>query len=213
MVAALEYKHAGPVEAQTCASPFCFTYSDTLVTLEVHTPEPSEAHKNQYVAFGNNPVMFVDPWGLRLTDAQYAALQEILERERSSGTRFAAIQSGNTWGDRLLQPFNADSGNNSHLQTAYGPVDIDWFTDLWSATSEMPPGFVYPVYTVGKGIWSITRRIIGSPNGNPWPFQDPGERTAVSLVSRKKGYRSFLTDEFFEKEYWSYKRKETDSNK
>jgi len=63
MVATLEYKRAEPVEAQTYASPLCCTYSDTLVTVKVHTPEPSEAHKNQYVAFANNPVNLVDPDG------------------------------------------------------------------------------------------------------------------------------------------------------
>lgn len=64
MVATLEYKRADPVEAQTYASPLSCTYSDTLVTVKVHTPEPSEAHKNQYVFCANNPVNFRDPDGL-----------------------------------------------------------------------------------------------------------------------------------------------------
>lgn len=64
MVATLEYKHAEPLEAESYASPLCCTYSETHVSVQVHTPEPSEAHKNQYVFCGNNPVMFVDPFGL-----------------------------------------------------------------------------------------------------------------------------------------------------
>jgi len=63
MVATLEYKRAEPVEAQTYASPLCCTYSDTLVTVKVHTPEPSEAHKNQYVFCACNPVNCRDPDG------------------------------------------------------------------------------------------------------------------------------------------------------
>jgi len=64
MVATLEYKRTEPIEAEAYASPLICTYSDTLVTVEVHTPDPGEAHKNQYVALANNPVNFVDPDGL-----------------------------------------------------------------------------------------------------------------------------------------------------
>ena len=64
MVETVKQKHTYSVEPEIYAySPSC-TYSHTLVTLEVHTPEPSEAYKNQYVFCGNNPVMFVDPFGL-----------------------------------------------------------------------------------------------------------------------------------------------------
>jgi len=96
MVAALEYKHAGPVEAQTCASPFCFTYSDTLVTLEVHTPEPSEAHKNLYQAFASNPVMFRDPFG-------FVSAWAFWDPESAVGRQFVSI--GDAFGSTLARPF------------------------------------------------------------------------------------------------------------
>ena len=40
------------------------TYSDTLVTVQVHTRDEGDAYKNQYVFCGNNPVNFRDPLGL-----------------------------------------------------------------------------------------------------------------------------------------------------
>jgi len=63
MVATLEYKRTEPIEAEAYASPLICTYSDTLVTVEVHTPDPGEAHKNQYMFCHNNPVMYVDHTG------------------------------------------------------------------------------------------------------------------------------------------------------
>jgi len=64
MVETVKQKHTYSVEPEIYAySPSC-TYSHTLVTLEVHTPEPSEAYKNQYVFCANNPVNFTDPSGL-----------------------------------------------------------------------------------------------------------------------------------------------------
>ena len=64
MPVALQSRRPETVEEEVFASPLSCTFSDTLVTVEVHTPDPSVGHKNQYVFCGNNPVNFVDPTGL-----------------------------------------------------------------------------------------------------------------------------------------------------
>lgn len=97
MVATLEYKHAEPLEAESYASPLCCTYSETHVSVQVHTPEPSEAHKNQYVAFGNCPVMFRDwsglcPEGERDVDWGYFEDYSLIDRLRGNTPKVLVIR-------------------------------------------------------------------------------------------------------------------------
>ena len=147
----------------------------------------------------NNPINFIDPWGL-LTQAQYDSLVQVLAIEQELGTHEAARRISNTFShpnhQALLQVFNADSGNDSMVNG----VDIDWFTDLTSVSEARFPGFVEAQYIVGKSYWSISRRAIGYPNGNPWPFQDPGERAAVRKAALGRHYSDFITPEYLEKE-------------
>jgi len=64
MPVALQSSRPETVEEEVFALPLSCTFSETYVTVKVHTPDPGTAHKNQYVAFGNNPVNVVDPDGL-----------------------------------------------------------------------------------------------------------------------------------------------------
>lgn len=80
----------------------------------------------------------VDLIGLRgimpqdLTPEQVHALHELVRREAEYGALRAAQISSNTWGDGLLQPFNSDLGAFTNIETGYGELDLDWFTDMQS---------------------------------------------------------------------------------
>ncbi|MCF7855314.1 MAG: hypothetical protein K9N51_10995 [Candidatus Pacebacteria bacterium] len=167
---------------------------------------------NQYVAFDNNPVNFVDPLGL-LTREQYNDLVQILEMERQLGTHETARRISNSFEHQhhrpLLKRFNADEGGNSRING----VDIDWFTDLASRSEVRFPGFVTSQYIVAKSFWSIYRRVIGKPNGYPWPFQDPGERVAVRKVELGRRYSDIITSDYLAKQIISDSSQESECEK
>ena len=60
-------------------------------------------------------------------------------------------------------------------------IDVDWFTDINGYTGGMPSA-APAAYVVGKSFWHAT----GGTKG--WPFQDPGEVTAVAYASRGASY-------------------------
>lgn len=100
--------------------------------------------------------------------------------------------SGNTLGDHLLEPFN--SSFKPHIKTAYGPLDLDWFTDI----SGYSAGFQAVVYPVAKLGWTAIRMISGVlPANKPLPLQDPGERTAVYNSMMGLTYQDFFDENFF----------------
>jgi RHS repeat-associated protein len=124
-----------------------------------------------------------------LTKTQCDALRTVLDREAQFGTPQAARMSSNTLGDRTLTPFNSEYVPN--LQTPVGELDLDWYTDLqgWGV------GFQPVVYPVMKTAWTVTRLLAGHSIGNPLPFQDPGERTAM-LESMNGGYKDIFTPSY-----------------
>jgi RHS repeat-associated protein len=122
----------------------------------------------------------------KLTKQQCQALRTVLDREAKFGTPQAARMSSNTFGDKTLAPFNSSYVPN--LQTPVGELDLDWYTDLqgWGL------GFQPVVYPVMKTVWTVTRLFGGLSTGNVFPFQDPGERTAL-IESMDGGYKDIFT--------------------
>jgi len=167
---------------------------------------------NLYQAFNNNPLNFIDPFGLEiypttfigpirpndqrgLTHAQYRALRTVLERERKNGPRKAAQMSSITFGDGLLSPFNSSYGHT--VPTRYGHMDLDWFTDS-RAYSYGGRYTVLQLYIGGKLYWTAKRKAMGIPIGNPWPFQDSGERAAIMALIEDLRYGDLFDENFFQ---------------
>ena len=152
---------------------------------------------NLYRYCFNNSINLVDPFGL-LTKEQCDALRELMAREWKYGTRTAARMSSNTWGDGLLWSFSTDQGGPSkNVNTAEGELDVDWFVDIVGVS---PPGASAAAYIGGKLLWNITRLIKGEGMGNPIPFQDPGERTAVKLNDLGFDFGNVFNSDFMKKE-------------
>jgi RHS repeat-associated protein len=175
-------------------------------------PIGEEGGVNLNAFVSNDPFNFVDPWGLRiyprdfigpigptdqrgLTKTQETALRELVRREKEYGVIGAAAMSSNTWGDRLISDFNSSEGKT--LPTAYGDMDLDWYTDVQSY-NYLGRYSATPVYVFGKlFLWNILRGTQGMPIGNFFPFQDPGERRAVTALIEDVKYADLLSDKFF----------------
>lgn len=168
---------------------------------------------NLYGMVGNNPVSFIDLLGLDilpsdligplqrgdqrgLSCAQYKAIKELLRREKEHGTIKAARMSSVTFGDKLIEPFNSTYGNT--VPTYYGPMDLDWFTDV---TSMNYVGIysALPLYMGGKTLWTGVRKAKKVPIGSAWPFEDPGERAAVQALLDDMNFASLFTSKFLER--------------
>ena len=117
----LESRRPETVEEEVFASPLSCTFSDTLVTVQVHTPDPSEAHKNQYVAFANNPINFRDPFGLYQYDTSnlgLAFLHEVNPFNTHGAFSGQAVSIGNAMGGGLAWAAGYSSGAQQVLQQA-----------------------------------------------------------------------------------------------
>ncbi|MGC4068861.1 MAG: RHS repeat-associated core domain-containing protein [Polyangiaceae bacterium] len=169
---------------------------------------------NVYAYVGNDPVNGVDLSGLKivptdfigplaqgdqrgLTCAQEKALHVLVSREKKYGTESAARRSSNTWGDRLLEPFNSSDGHS--VPTEYGDMDLDWFTDvrMWQQTSVGGRISSPFIYMAGKAMWSLGRKGFGVPIGNALPYSDPAERVASVALLLGVAYRDLFTPAFF----------------
>jgi RHS repeat-associated protein len=98
--------------------------------------------------------------------------------------------------------------------TTNSTLDFDWMVQLWAVTLSPGTGFDGPpsrgmpttTYIGGKLYWSgrnLVRRMTGQSNKKmtyPWPYQDPGERTALFLTADNYGPVNIITDDFIAKE-------------
>lgn len=98
----------------------------------------------------------------------------------------AAAHSNNSYppGDHLMEPFNSSRVDNIRLESKFGTeVDLDWWTTLRGTTTDGGE-FAIPKYYVGKYFWtSIKVFVFGETGGNPLPFADPGERSALEYTN------------------------------
>jgi len=132
-----------------------------------------------------------------LTPQQDAALRELLRRETTGGSRAAAEQSSNTFGDDLLRPFNSSDAHS--VPTPAGDMDLDWFTDI-RARGDWGGGYTSAwAYPIAKLIWTAIRASEGVAIGSPWPWQDPGERVAYVYLLEGVWYSTLFDEEFFRK--------------
>lgn len=106
----------------------------------------------------------------------------------------AAWQSAIGFGDGTVEPFNSSLPGNAYVDTAVGPVKVDWFTDLRLTT--LVPGPQVPAYIMGKLTWTGVRLATGAPITNYLPFQDPVESRTMSLAVQGYGFRNLFTPAF-----------------
>lgn len=109
----------------------------------------------------------------------------------------------------ILNDFNSSQGVfvsipeqievNGQTVTTNGRLDLDWFTDI----TAIAPGrglAADSTYVFGKILWTVSRWFNNESIGNPWPGDDPGEVSAVSLVRVGARYADIFTPEFMEQE-------------
>jgi RHS repeat-associated protein len=134
--------------------------------------------------------------------AQCEAIRTLLEREAKDGTTLAAWQSAIGVGDRTLQPFNSSDPGKAYVQTAAGPVKLDWFTDIRLTT--LIPGPQILAYVAGKFVWTGIRVATNAPITNPFPFQDPVEVHTAVLATAGYGFRNLFTPDFMRQNCGTY---------
>ena len=114
------------------------------------------------------------------TKEQCKEVDTLVARERLLGTNLTAGFSGNTFGRRnTIQGFNVDYGARGNAELPGGTqFDMDWFTEIRSFTRVG----ALEAYIAGKMTW----HAMGGTKG--WPFQDPGEVTAVYYATKGATY-------------------------
>ncbi len=89
---------------------------------------------NFYAYVGNSPTNRKDPLGLRpLTDEQCRQLREVLALEAEYGTFVAASMAtiNNPFHKPgILADFNSQNSDYEPVQSAKGPINLDWFSTL-----------------------------------------------------------------------------------
>jgi len=160
---------------------------------------------NLYTYVGNNSVSYVDPWGLDREQSdsdrrhRYNKIQEMLEFERRWGTLLTAWKYSNTWGrERMGELFD-----DYPLLTAYGIVDIDWFTDVSCFNPLRVNRANRTIYLAGKGVVQNLMRlyanlVYGANYHMMVPFvSDPKEGHTMTLMKRGiDTYRDLFPVEF-----------------
>jgi hypothetical protein len=95
-----------------------------------------------------------------------------------------------------LEPFNSSNPGTAYVQSAAGPVKLDWFTEIRLTT--LIPGPQVLAYVAGKFVWTGLRKAVNAPVTNPLPFQDPVETHTFALAALGYGYRNLFTDDFMQ---------------
>jgi RHS repeat-associated protein len=174
------------------------------------TEDPTGFHGgiNFYNYVGNSASNQVDPFGLSpLTPEQCHELQQVLNLEKKYGTWWAS-QFGNInypFGPGLLHDFNSSPDDYQPVQTALGPVNLDWFSTLSAAGIPGPLGRVVlpPLITYGiyKSAWIGIRLVYphAPPVSNMVPYKAPDERRAAFLLQLGLGYRDLFPPDWMKK--------------
>jgi hypothetical protein len=88
-------------------------------------------------------------------------------------------------------------------QSALAFIEIfppDWWTTLRGTTTDGGE-FAIPKYYVGKYFWtSIKVFVFGETGGNPLPFADPGERSALEYTMGGTHFSQVFTEEWMKRE-------------
>jgi RHS repeat-associated protein len=129
-----------------------------------------------------------------LSSAQCDALQKVLDREAQKGTHQAALAANLDLPgtEYLLSPFNSDAPGYQPLQTAYGSLDIDWFSTLKASTI---PGSGHAFYAYGaeKVVSILKRKYSGEKVTNYVPYSKADETNAAWQASKPwVGYKELL---------------------
>jgi len=155
---------------------------------------------NFYSYVGNNPTNLTDPLGLRsLTPEQCRQLREVLMLEEEYGTFVASLKANITFNSHgILADFNSQNTDYEPIQTAQGPINLDWFATL-EVTSGA--GLAYFDYGWEKLGWIIIRHVYKTapPVTNNTPYSAPDERNAAWQVTIGKGYEDLFTPEWMSK--------------
>jgi RHS repeat-associated protein len=158
---------------------------------------------NFYGYTQNNPINRTDPLGLRpLTPEQCRELREVLAIEEEYGTFVAAHLAnldlpGTMY---ILHDFNSDHPDAEPLNTAYGPLDIDWFSTLKASNVPGWPVNAFVNYGPEKLMSILVRRIGGNKVTNYLPYSNPFERNAAWQASKPwVGYKELLPPDWMRK--------------
>jgi hypothetical protein len=119
-------------------------------------------------------------------DQQCDQLSALAAAEKENGTFGAALQHSTTLGSGMPS-FNNDAGGvyENIVLSSGAELDVDWFTDLVMFTGGGGAGGATTyAYGLGKSVWSAGNR---GQSGYPFPFQDPGEPTALAYAAQ--GFR------------------------
>ncbi len=157
---------------------------------------------NFYSYAGNTPTNRTDPFGLKALSAeQCRELREVLELENEYGTFIASLLANITFNsDGILHDFNSQNSDYEPVQSARGPINLDWFSTLEATTAgySMP---AYARYGIEKSGWIIIRHLF--PNApevtNNIPYSAPDERNAAWQVSLWRGYKDLFPPDWMDK--------------
>lgn len=110
------------------------------------------------------------------------------------------------FGDNTVQPFNSSWGRSGVTDTPYGPVKIDWYTNIQASGGRtlalLNPGggvaYTTVAYVAGKLIWSGIRTYTGAPITNFGPFGDAAETNTflLTLNPATNSYSDIFTPAF-----------------
>jgi len=119
--------------------------------------------------------------------------------EEEYGTFVASLKANITFNSHgILADFNSQNTDYEPIQTAQGPINLDWFATL-EVTSGA--GLAYFDYGWEKLGWIIIRHVYKTapPVTNNTPYSAPDERNAAWQVTIGKGYEDLFTPEWMSK--------------
>ncbi|MDR3409980.1 MAG: RHS repeat-associated core domain-containing protein [Formivibrio sp.] len=175
---------------------------------------------NLYDYCDGNPINGFDMLGLKIyplnykgklgprdqrgfNDTQYLAIITAIGLEKENGTHITANIIGNTfaWQQHILESFNNDYSSIDHnIMLSAGELDLDWFTDIKAIDTVAETTCTYEV---GKSLWTAARyaksgimKLLGRQKTIPhynWPYQDPGEVTALTFARKGMRYSDIFT--------------------
>ena len=148
---------------------------------------------NFYSYVRSNSTNLRDPFGLRpLTPEQCRELREVFALEEKYGTFRAALKANITFNSHgILADFNSQNPDYEPVESALGPINLDWYSTL-EATSGI--GLAYFRYGEAKLSWVLIRLTWpgAPPVTNFIPYRAPDERNAAWQVTIWHGYKDLF---------------------